>query len=389
MHPIRAAYLDLIEGSVGLELFKSCAELEVLARLSKSNISLSTLKLKPKELEHLKSLSSISVESLYNDLKTSKKMSKEAPSKLSSQQKLSLDLLAHIQQSKACCDRSHWSINGGPQKVRMFKAELDRILLMARESLSVLELESLNQEDQGRIRQVHQDYKLNQSSEDLIEQTQLQEQAEEELERVILQMQIRDSFFGTYLAGCIRQVSSIIPTAGVAVRRDHIALVVNPHFFMNQLKDLAERAAVLKHEALHIMFKHVIMIRNDQFSNKRLYNIAADLEVNQYISHPWSLPSDAVTLDSFPTLDLPRNEVAEVYYKLLLKHQSEPNCHTNIQQITQRKNPSSDHQAWDSSCSIGSDGTDQQTELDLQETQEKQEKQEKQSDKERHNLVLL
>ena len=347
MHPIREAHLSLPEGSLSLELFRACAEIEVLARLSASDFSLNSLQLNSENLDDLKSLNSISAESLYHDLKVDWQCFLQDKSNTQLSKYQLLKLLDYVNHAQSCCDRSHWSINGGPEKVRMFRTEFDRILLMARESLNLMELETLSKADQKRIKQVNQEYHLNQVSENLSEQTKLQKQAEVEVERVILQMQIRDSFFGNYLAACIRQVSTIIPTAGVAVRHDHIALVVNPHFFMNQLKDLAERAAVLKHEALHIMFKHIIMIRSDRFRNKILYNIAADLEVNQYISSPWSLPTDAVTLDQFSDLDLPRNEVAEVYYELLLKHHNELHCQNMIQQINHRKQPSSNHQAWD------------------------------------------
>ena len=348
MHPTREAYLGLMEGAYSLELFRTCAEIEVLTRLPKKDFSLSCLQLSAQRVKVLQSLKSVSAESLYHELKshwlTEQKGSKSHQK--DAQLKAKLDLVKALNQTQDCCDRSLWTIQGGPQKVRMFRAELDRILLMARESLNIEDLKTLASDDRKRIEQINQDYQLNQGGLDLSQQTKLQKQAEAEVDRVILQMQIQDSFFGTYLAGCIRQVSTMVPTAGVAIRRDHIALVVNPHFFMKQLKDLAERAAVLKHEALHIMLKHVIMIRSDKFTNKQLYNIAADLEVNQYIGRPWSLPKDAVTLDSFPTLKLPRHEVAEVYYKLLLEHKNEAPCQTTVEEITQRKTPSSDHRAW-------------------------------------------
>ena len=115
------------------------------------------------------------------------------------------------------------------------------------------------------------------------------------------------------------KITDIIPTAGVCVYRKHVALLVNPTFFMEVLPNLEERAAVLKHEALHVMLKHIFQIRKPKFTNKFLYNIAADIEVNQYIGHPWKLPDSAVTLQTFPDLDLPPNDVAESYYNILLK----------------------------------------------------------------------
>ena len=128
-------------------------------------------------------------------------------------------------------------------------------------------------------------------------------------------------FFGHFLVGCIRQITDTLPTAGVALLKRFILLLVNPSFFMNSLQDDAERAGVLKHEALHIMLKHVIQMHNPKFSHKRLYNIAADLEVNQYIGPPWKLPEEALFFDKppFEILNLPPNDVAENYYIILKK----------------------------------------------------------------------
>ena len=140
----------------------------------------------------------------------------------------------------------------------------------------------------------------------------------EEVERVITQMLIQDPFLVNFLSGSVRQVTDTIPTAGVCAYKQHVALLVNPTFFMEVLPDLAERAGVLKHEALHIMLKHIFQMRDPKITNKYLYNIAADIEVNQYIGHPWRLPDSAITLETFPDFDLPANDVALSYYNILL-----------------------------------------------------------------------
>ena len=55
------------------------------------------------------------------------------------------------------------------------------------------------------------------------------------------------------------------------------------YFFHGNLANLAERC-VLKHEA-YVMLKHIFQIRDPNLPIN-LYNIAADIEVNQYIGHP-------------------------------------------------------------------------------------------------------
>ena len=102
------------------------------------------------------------------------------------------------------------------------------------------------------------------------------------------------------------ELTDAIPTAGVVLLKKHILLVVNPTFLMKELTDIGERGAVLKHEALHIILKHIIQIRNPTFTDKNLYNIAADLEVNQYIGSPWTLPTSGIVLHLFKELNLPK-----------------------------------------------------------------------------------
>ena len=53
------------------------------------------------------------------------------------------------------------------------------------------------------------------------------------------------------------------------------------------------------------------------FDNK-LFNIAADLVVNQLIA-PWKLPDSVITLETFQKLKLPRNKSVEWYYDNLRK----------------------------------------------------------------------
>ena len=52
--------------------------------------------------------------------------------------------------------------------------------------------------------------------------------------------------------------------------------------------------------------------------DRSLFNIAADLVVNQFIGS-WKLPDSAVTLRSFPDLELKQNQTLEWYYEKLIK----------------------------------------------------------------------
>jgi predicted metal-dependent peptidase len=124
---------------------------------------------------------------------------------------------------------------------------------------------------------------------------------ESALSRAITALVLEEPFFGHLLGGLVRSVDPRIDTAGVWAAEGRIGLSVHPEFFCGLASD-DERVAVIKHEALHLVFGH--LFRRSPEQDPLLYNIAADLVVNQYVGERWPLPRCAVTLQSFPELEL-------------------------------------------------------------------------------------
>ena len=137
----------------------------------------------------------------------------------------------------------------------------------------------------------------------------------EEISRCIIKMLLKEPFYAHFLSGVIREVTDKVPTAAVGFKSGKIALYVNENFFLNELKSVNERVAVIKHETIHIIFKHLFRMKTKSYDNQ-LFNVAADIVVNQLI-HPWKLPDSAVTLDTFPELKLPKDKSVEWYYENL------------------------------------------------------------------------
>ncbi len=140
---------------------------------------------------------------------------------------------------------------------------------------------------------------------------------EEELSRCIIQLLLKEPFFGHLLAGVVRQIGEQTPTAGVGVWRGQVRLFINPTFFLKTTRKRPERVAVVKHETLHLLFKHVLRAKDGDRRDPRLWNLAADLVVNQLIGSPWKLPESAITLKVFPDLGLEPDQPADVYYARL------------------------------------------------------------------------
>jgi len=139
---------------------------------------------------------------------------------------------------------------------------------------------------------------------------------ETELSRCINQLLLKEPFFAHILAGTVRKITNEVPTAAVGFSNDLILLMVNENFFLKELKSSSERTAVLKHEVLHLVFRH--LFRDKIKEDAELFNIAADIVVNQYIGS-WKLPNNAVTLKIFPDLNLKPEQHLEYYYEILFK----------------------------------------------------------------------
>lgn len=92
-------------------------------------------------------------------------------------------------------------------------------------------------------------------------------------------LMFKEPFYGMFLMGINKVISNQIDTACVAPQNINLQLVINPDYWEKQEENT--RLAILKHELLHITMFHLNHF--DRYSNKKLYNVAADLEINQYI----------------------------------------------------------------------------------------------------------
>jgi predicted metal-dependent peptidase len=193
--------------------------------------------------------------------------------------------------------------------------------------------------------------------------------AREELSRCIVSLLLKEPFYGHLLSGIVRRFDDSTGTAAVALTERGVELRISPTFFIEHLELSDERTAVVKHEALHLLFKHLFRVEIGS-RNMRLFNIAADLVVNQFVE-PWPLPEGAILLTTFPDLDLPPDQTMEWYYDRLSKLQAENDAQRGAggsgqpdysqtsapisAEVLDRLNGSShsDHSAWAMSPSSG------------------------------------
>ena len=157
-------------------------------------------------------------------------------------------------------------------------------------------------------------------------------------------MLLKEPFYAHFLSGIIREVTDKVPTAAVGFKSGKIALYVNENFFLKELRSMTERVAVIKHETLHIIFKHLFRMKTKSYDNQ-LFNIAADIVVNQLIT-PWKLPDSAVTLETFPELKLPKDKSVEWYYENLKKNASKDSEYKKRLMEISEQGTHSDHKMW-------------------------------------------
>ncbi len=166
----------------------------------------------------------------------------------------------------------------------------------------------------------------------------------EKLARASKTLILNEPFYGLFLVGLNKVMRKDIPTAGVSKNGIGIQLSINPDFFIN-LPD-KHQIGLIKHELLHVSFGHMIM--RDLYSDHKLFNIAADLEINQYISDEY-LPDGGLTLETFPELNLPEKAGTKEYYRLLEEAaQCEGTCPSLDSLLGKMDGDSQyDHKTWD------------------------------------------
>jgi predicted metal-dependent peptidase len=153
--------------------------------------------------------------------------------------------------------------------------------------------------------------------------------AEEQLARTGFDLLLKEPFYAHLLGTMPRKVTQAIDTAAISWDGNQVVIQINPDFFLNKLKTRSPiqtdnlRMAVIKHLLLHVVFRHLFRQAD---RNEKIYDLAADLVVNQLVS-PLPLPDGFLTLDDFPELNLEPDQTLDYYYEklqMLLNKMSKP-----------------------------------------------------------------
>ena len=108
-------------------------------------------------------------------------------------------------------------------------------------------------------------------------------------------------------------------TLGVGLQGINYYLKIEPEFWSKQQP--IKQLGLIKHEVLHLIFFH--LTDYEHFVNKRIANVAFDIEVNQYIKRDW-LPENGCFLENFPELEGKEKMGSRWYYEKLMESRDIP-----------------------------------------------------------------
>ncbi len=161
----------------------------------------------------------------------------------------------------------------------------------------------------------------------------------------------KEPFYGFFLLMLNKVWNNKVPTAGVSKHNINYQLAINEDFW-NSLSE-NHRIGLLKHELLHIAYFHLSMYFN--FPDKRLANIAMDMEINQYIDSEY-LPEGGIDINNYTELNLDRKAGCRYYYQMLKQAKDEkdkngtsgcPNFDNLCDQMDNGGDGLPDHSTWE------------------------------------------
>lgn len=136
----------------------------------------------------------------------------------------------------------------------------------------------------------------------------------EDIAKISKLLMFDEPFYGLFLLTLNKVIREDVGTAGVSKQGINQQLAIAPKYW-NSLTDNYKKG-LMKHELLHIVFFHLNY--RDDFADKYVFNLAADIEVNQYIA-PDCVKPEWITLNTWPDLQLPPKAGTKFYYDALMQ----------------------------------------------------------------------
>ncbi|MBX2876710.1 MAG: hypothetical protein KTR30_31630 [Saprospiraceae bacterium] len=163
------------------------------------------------------------------------------------------------------------------------------------------------------------------------------------ISETLIQIILTEPFFGHLAGTLLRESRDDIPETALLLYADgKIALGINPEFWSQSSLSMPQQIGAIKHELLHLVLLHPF--RKDEFPDAKLFGIATDLVVNQYLS-PEQLRTTQISLDQFLDQPWEANRGVAYYYRQLLALQAQTIPSTKADQELLAQWQQADHAA--------------------------------------------
>ena len=144
---------------------------------------------------------------------------------------------------------------------------------------------------------------------------------QQSLSKIGKELMLKEPYYGFFLIMLNKLWDSKrVPTAGVSKNGINYQLAINPEFWESLSEE--HKYGLLKHELLHIAFGHLTTFF--KFSDRKLANVAMDMEINQYIDNQ-HLPEGGININDYEDLNLDTRAGCRYYYDKLKQLQDEKN----------------------------------------------------------------
>ena len=138
--------------------------------------------------------------------------------------------------------------------------------------------------------------------------------SKERFDKIMLKFLIDEPFFSDIMRHIRKEMTNIIPTAGVMIDKQtaQFVMLYNPDFFADLPEE--QRLGVLMHEFYHLIFEHVTG-RLPPEGMSKMWNVATDLAINSFLVG--KLPEGGCIPTQEPFQDYPLEMSAEWYFSKL------------------------------------------------------------------------
>lgn len=141
-----------------------------------------------------------------------------------------------------------------------------------------------------------------------------------DISNTIKDLIIKEPFYGLLAINLDRLYSDKTEDLAIQYSENRVKLLINKEYF--KALDIPQRKNAVKHELLHMVFKHMDDYWN-KTENDSLLNLAMDLEVVSYLDENYLTEKDQSVHNLFTMFNLDKKLGTKTYYEFLKKFQDD------------------------------------------------------------------